>query len=310
VTALAQEGAQIRLLHAIEEVAFLAAHEALSLAGLPLPFGGDGIGVALGVEEGIDGIKARYYQGVLQEGPLGASPMAFPFTTPNTVAARIAILLDLRGENYTVCGGSLSGAQAVGLALECLRRGQSTAMLAGGATSMEREFLDALSRAGRPEPAQPGCGACLCLLEARVSARAAGPHPAPRDGRLGSDAGDVLGYAEGFGTNDIQDAVQACLEDARLFPAQVGSVRVASLGDCRRLLEVLRRVGVRASVVRSPSSHLHSASFPMAMAEAAGHAANGTPEPVLVMGTDCLAGASAAVVRGSAGPDPGGSGVA
>lgn len=313
MAALSQGGRPIRLLHAIEEVAFLATHEALSLAGVPMPVGGDGMGIALGVEEGIDGIKARYYQGVLREGPLGASPMAFPLTTPNTIAARISILLDLRGENLTVCGGSLSGAQAVGLALEAVRQGRSTAMLAGGATSVEQEFLDALSRAGRPERGQPGCGACLLLLEPQTSAGEAGPNPAQRDGLLRSGAGDVLGYAEGFGKDDIRDAIQGCLEDARLLPGQIGSVRVASASDHRALVEALRQAGLKVSAVRSPSSEMHSASFPMAIAEAAGQAASGTPEPVLVVGTDCLAGASAAIVRGSAGPGPrpvrGGSGI-
>jgi hypothetical protein len=298
LAALSQNGPQIRLLHAIEEVAFLATHEALSRAGVPMPVGGDGIGIALGVEEGIDGIKARYYQGVLREGPLGASPMAFPLTTPNTIAARISILLDLRGENFTVCGGSLSGAQAVGLALEALRHGRSTAMLAGGATSVEQEFLDALSRTGRPERGQLGCGACLLLLQPQLSSEEAGPHDAelPRDG-----AGHVLGYAEGFGKDDIRDAIQGCLEDARLLPEQIGSVRVGSASDHRALVETLRQVGVKASTVRSPSSDMHSASFPMAIAEATGQAAHGTRRPVLVVGTDCLTGAAAAIVRVCAG---------
>ncbi len=281
--ALPQGGSPVRLVHPIEEMAFLAAFEALSLAGVAARVGGEDIGVALGVEEGIDGIKARYYEGVLKDGPLGASPLAFPLTAPNTVASRISILLDLRGENVTVCGGSLSGAQAIGLAAEALRAGRSGAVLVGGATSVDQEFLDALYRLGLPDGGPPRGGACLLLLDSRTSTAGA-------DGMA-----ELLGYGEGFGRDEIRDAIQACLEDAGLFAGQIELVRMASVSDSRDLARVLRRVGARAPLVRSRASDLYAASFPLAVAEAAGDRA---PGPVLVVGTDCLAGASAAIVRG------------
>jgi hypothetical protein len=112
----------------------------------------------------------------------------------------------------------------------------------------------------------------------------------------------LIGYGEGFGKDEIRDAVQACLEDAGLFPEQVESVRVAWASDSPSLAAWLRRVGAKASVVRSPSSDLYSASFPMAVAEAARQAMDGTPGPVLIVGRDCVAGASAALVRGGRRP--------
>ena len=282
LAALTQTGPPIRLVHPIEQVAVLAAHDALASAGVSMPVGGEDIGVVLGVEEGIDGLKAEYYRGILTDGPLGASPIVFPFTAPNTVAARISILLDLRGENFTLCGGSLSGAQAVGLALAAVREARSRAMLAGGATAVERAFLDALARAGRPDGGEVGSGACLLLLEAASS--------------TGGGAGELLGYAEGFGRGDVGDAVQACLEDAGVPADRVRRVLVASAGDARSLLEAIRRLAPGAAIGRSPAPHLYAASFPLAVAEAV-RAAEG---PVLVVGTDCLSGASAALVRGGA----------
>lgn len=282
---LSRGGLPVRLLHAIEEVACQAAYEALSRAAVAVPFGGEGIGIAIGVDEGIDGIKARYYQGILTDGPLGASPLAFPFTTPNTIAARISILFGLRGESHTLCGGSLSGAQAIGLAIEALRAGRSGAVLAGGATSVEREFLDALCRLGKPDGGQPRCGACFLLLEPQT-------FMAETKG-----VAELIGYGEGFGKDETTDAVQTCLDDAGLSPEHVQSVRVASVNDARSLAASLHRVGVKAPMVRSPGSDLYSASFPMAVAEAAQQAANRTPEPVLVVGGDCVTGASAALVR-------------
>jgi hypothetical protein len=283
---LSWHGTHGRLVHPIEEMALLAAHDALRLAGVRTPAGGEDIGVALGLEEGIDGIKAQYYREILRDGPLGASPIVFPLTTPNTIAARISIALDLRGENLTVCGGTLSGAHALGIAIETLRAGRTPAMLAGGATFLEREFLDAFAIAGGSEGGLPGCGACLFLLRSPASAGA------------DSGAGRLLGYAQAVGRNDVREAVQTCLQDAEMAPAQVGSVRVASAHELRSLIEAIRRVGVDAPVIRSPSSGLHSASFPLAVAAALEQAADGPRGPALVVGSDCLVGAAAAIVHG------------
>jgi 3-oxoacyl-(acyl-carrier-protein) synthase len=287
--AVLQQGASpVRLVHPIEEVTFLAAHEALTQAGISTPVSDDGIGIALGVEEGIDGIKARYYQGILRDGPLGASPMAFPLTTPNTVAARVSILFDLRGESVTLCGGSLSGAHALGLAVQTLRAGQAGAMLAGGMTAVEQEFLDALHRTGRSKGGDLGGGACLFLLEPEASDRSAGA------------AVRLLGYAEGFGKTDLLDAIQACLDDAGIVGDAVGSVRTASVHDTRVAMDALRQIGVTAAVAPSAMAGWHSASFPLAIAEAIGQPASKRAVPVLVLGSDCLVGAAAAIVQGEA----------
>ena len=285
LAALSAEGTPVRLLHGIEEMAVLAAHGALSSSGMPMPYRNDDLGVVLGVEEGIDGIKARYYQGILTDGPLGASPLTFPLTTPNTIAARISILFDLRGETLTVGGGNIAGAHALGLALQALRDGHSALMLAGGVTCVEQEFLEAASLVGRSECEQPGGGACLFLLGPQGSASPAG-------------RGQLLGYGDGFGPDDVQDAIRGCLEDAGIPPREVGAVRTAAVYNRRSVVRALRGAGIGVDIARSPSSGLCSASFPLAVAEAAGRPANGTRMPVLVVGNDCLAGAAAVVVHG------------
>ncbi len=287
LAALSRDGMSIRLVHGIEELAVLAAHEALRGSGIPVPYRGDDVGVVLGVEEGIDGIKARYYQGVLADGPPGASPLTFPLTTPNTVAARISILFDLRGETLTVGGGNVAGAQALGLAARALCDGHTAMTLAGGVTCLEREFLEAATLAGRSEPGQPGGGACLLLLGPPGSA---GPVATAR----------LLGYGEGFGPNDMRDAIRVCLEDAGIPPRAIGVVRTAAVCDGRSVVRAVRGAGVGAGIARSPSSGLCAASFPLAVAEAAQPATPGAQGPVLVVGSDCLAGAAAAVVQGGA----------
>jgi len=285
LTALSADGAPIRLIHSIEELAVLAAHEALIRAGVATPYRGADLGLVLGVEEGIDGIKARYYRGVMADGPLGASPLTFPLTTPNTVAARISILFDLRGETLTLGGGNVAGAQALGLAVRALRDGHAAMALAGGATCVEPEYLEAASLVNSSKAGAPAGGACLLLLGRSGAAGAAG-------------GGQVLGYGEGFGPNAVRDAVQACLEDAAIGPATVGAVRAAAVCDWSSLVRALRAVGVSADMVRSPSSGLCAVSFPLAVAEAVEQSVDGTRAPVLVVGSDCLAGTVAAVVHG------------
>ena len=286
LTALSADGAPIRLIHEVEELAVLAAHEALRRAGVPMPYRGDDLGLVLGVEEGIDGIKARYYRGILADGPLGASPLTFPMTTPNTVAARISILFDLRGETLTLGGGGIAGAQAIGAAVRALRDGHAAMALAGGATCVEPEFLEAASLVNRCKPGRPGGGACLLLFGRGGATDAAG-------GRR------VLGYGEGFGSNAARDAIQACLSDAAIAPDGVGAVRAAAVCDWSALVRALRTAGVGAGIERSPSSDLWAASFPLAVAEAVEQPRPGTRLPVLVVGSDCLAGAVAAVVQGT-----------
>ncbi len=284
LTALLQDRPPVRLSHAIEETAILAASEAFSRSGLRLPYGGEDIAVTLGVEEGIDGIKARYYAGVLKDGPLGASLLAFPLTTPNTIAARLAILFDLRGESLTLGGGSLSGAHAIGLALQAIHEGRSAKVLAGGVTSIEEEFLEGLAHFV-PSADRPCEGAAgLLLLESRGGGNGGG--------------GQLLGFGEGFGARDVGDAIRACLEGAKTAPGAVGSVRVAARYEWRSMIESVRQAGLVGPIVSSPASNLESASFPLAVVEASEVARGGPSEPVLVLGRDCLAGAAAVVVRG------------
>jgi hypothetical protein len=212
--------------------------------------------------------------------------MAFPLTTPNTVAARISILLDLRGESVTLCGGSLSGGHALGAAVQAIRGGYSRGMLAGGTTAVEEAFLDALRRTHPSRPGELGCGACLFFLE-----------PGTADG-LADSAGYLLGYAEGFGAASLPDAIRGSLDDAGILPEAIGSVWTASMQEWPAVVDAVRRAGVRADVEQSRWRSLHAASFPLTVGGALGWSAGTRRAPVLVVGNDCLVGAAAAVIRG------------
>ena len=289
VERLGRVGKRIRLIHRIEEVALLAAWDALRESRIAIPSTGhEGVGIALGVDEGIEGIKARHCLAVQSDGPLGASPLVFPFTTQNAVTARVSIDLDLRGEMFTLCGGSLSGAAALGVALNTIRRGGATAMLAGGATSVEKVFLDALAAAGVLEGGSERDGAGILVLAREDEGRG------PEDGRTAL----LLGYGDAFGDRAVAYAVEACLDDAGVSRREISQVWQASPDLPLDVFPPDLTADIPA-IMRSPHADLHSASFPLAVAAVARGQAAARQGPVLVVGADCMGAAAAALVRGA-----------
>jgi hypothetical protein len=265
----------------------LAAWEALAGSGIVIPLQeSERIGFALGVDEGIDGIKAAHCLALRSEGPLGASPLAFPFTAPNAVTAQVSIALDIRGETFTVCGGQLSGAAALGLAMDVVRRGEASAMLGGGVTCVEKVFLDSLAVVGVPDNGTEREGACILVLSPFEDGRFSENNETPL----------LLGYGEGFGDRAMRDAVEACFEDAAVSRREVASIWEAS-PDCPLAMETISLSGAVPSRFMSPAADLFSASFPMTVAAAVMDREGGNVGPALIVGTDCFGGAAAALVR-------------
>ena len=286
---LGRGGKRIRFIHRIEEIALLASWDAVRESGIAVLSTAPGeVGIALGVDEGIDGIKARHCLAVQSDGPLGASPLVFPFTTQNAVTARVSIGLDLRGEMFTLCCGQLSGAVALGIALNTVRRGGVTAMLAGGATSVEKVFLDALAAAGVREGSSERDGAGILVLA---------PEDEGRDPEAGRTA-LLLGYGDAFGDRAVTHAVESCLDDAGVLPREIDLVWQASTD----LPSDVFRQDLTADIpviMRSPHADLDSASFPLTVAAVARGHATARQGPVLVVGSDCMGAAAAVLVRGA-----------
>ena len=273
-------GNRVRMVHRIEEVAFLAAADALAGGGRAFPVGEAGTGIVLGIDEGIDDIKADHWRAVLAEGPLGASPLHFPFTAPNAVTAQLTILLDLRGETATVCGGTLSGAEAIGLATASVRDGRCDSILAGGATSIGRTLARGIESACGGQSGEPRDGAGILLLEA--------------EGADGA-AAEILGYGEGRGEGRVAAAVSRCLAEAKTGPGCL-SEAVCAGGDPLEIAAGVREAGFKGAFSVAPSADMHSAAFPLAVAGALRE-----PErqkgALLVVAADFLGGAASLLVR-------------
>ncbi|MBI5409836.1 MAG: hypothetical protein HZA14_10765 [Nitrospirae bacterium] len=91
----------IRFVNDLELLAVAAVGSVLDDAGIRYPVGNASIGVYPGIDDSVEDIKDGYFNNVLKEGLLGASPLLFPFTSPNALAAFVSIAFDIRGESIT-----------------------------------------------------------------------------------------------------------------------------------------------------------------------------------------------------------------
>ncbi|MFQ5585672.1 MAG: beta-ketoacyl synthase N-terminal-like domain-containing protein [Thermodesulfobacteriota bacterium] len=92
----------------------------------------DSTGIVLGVDGVLDHWKEAYFKGIIDDGPLGASPMLFPYTSHNVLAARISIEYGLKGQNLTITSGPLSFLKALSAAYGLLFMGVVRTAIVGG----------------------------------------------------------------------------------------------------------------------------------------------------------------------------------
>ena len=114
-------------------LAIAASREALDHSGLDVSQCPDEIGVMIGV--GIGGIATleEQFHVLFEKGPSRVSPFLVPMFIPDMASGQVSIVFGARGPNYNTVSACASGADALGAALETIRRGDAVAMLAGGA---------------------------------------------------------------------------------------------------------------------------------------------------------------------------------
>ncbi|MCK6553068.1 beta-ketoacyl-[acyl-carrier-protein] synthase family protein [Candidatus Binatia bacterium] len=223
-------------------LALTAAHEALAGAGLPTTERDNpGIGVVLGTTTGgmFDG--EEYYRRLLAGEPLRrhSAILAVPVSVG---ADKLAHVFRCTGPRLTVSTACSSGANAIGVAADWIRRGQAHSVLCGGADSLCRmtysgfnalQALDAVpcrpfdrNRAGLTL----GEGAAMFVLEDLEHARARGA----------TVQAEVLGYGNSadayhitHGRPDSAGMLQAmrqALADARIDAGAVDYVNAHGTG--------------------------------------------------------------------------------
>jgi 3-oxoacyl-[acyl-carrier-protein] synthase II len=142
--------------------------------------------IAVVVGSGIGGLTTLYEECkvLVERGPDRVSPFLAPMMISDMAAAQVSITLGIKGLNLCTTSACSSSADALGVALELLRRGDAEAALAGGAEAIVNplgitafnalkaisERNDAPQKASRPFDAQRNGfviseGACILVLE-------------------------------------------------------------------------------------------------------------------------------------------------
>ena len=211
------EADERRRLPRISQLALVACRLAVRDAGLE-PGTIPGLGLVLGSQWGDFRSSEAFASGFLARGPLGLSPLVFPSTVMNGMAAHAAIALGARGPMLTLNQAGIAGELAIARGASLIAAGRAAAVLAGGVDELSEILFRELARlaAISPTAASPaagaapeGCrpfdrrangtvageGATVLLLESAAAARARGARvyaelagaawgnlPAPRHG--------------------------------------------------------------------------------------------------------------------------------
>ena len=209
----------VRRLSRICRMTLAACRAAIEDAGIR---GGARLGLVVGSEYGDFRSGADFVDGFLRRGPAGLSPMAFPSTVMNSMAAVAGIAIEAKGASVTLNQATVAGDLAVARAAALIADGRAEAVIAGGVDELFHHVYWNLARLGALSPMRgggaEGCrpyavdhngpvlgeGATFVVLEERDAAHARGaaiqaeilgtawgaipvaPHTAPvrrRDGR-------------------------------------------------------------------------------------------------------------------------------
>lgn len=254
-----------------------AATLALEDSGYPVEEDPYAVGALIG--SGVGGLDTFFEQTgiLLEKGPTRVSPFFIPMMIPNMAAATSSILLGLKGPVNATCTACAAGTNALGDAFSLIRRGDATAMFAGGAEAAVNQVgmsafaaLRALStrndepeKASRPFDAQRdgfvmGEGGGVLVLEELGHAFKRGAHI----------YAEILGYGmsgDAFHLTEPDEggepaglAMSRALRDADIDPSEVDYVNAhgtsTPLGDAMETKAIKLSLGARAATVMVSSN--------------------------------------------------------
>jgi 3-oxoacyl-[acyl-carrier-protein] synthase II len=175
-------GFEARQLERFVQLAVVAARQALADAGWdPATWDGARVGVVLG--NSLGGIQSlvESHDAMAGGGPRRVSPLMVPRYMVNMVAGQVAIDVGARGPSQVTATACASGATALGMARELLRRGDCDIVVAGGTeAALTPLAVTGLARMG--------------ALSGRTDdpARASRPFDADRDGFVPAEGAGVV----------------------------------------------------------------------------------------------------------------------
>jgi 3-oxoacyl-[acyl-carrier-protein] synthase II len=119
------------------QMAVVASLQAVEQSGIKVnSMNEDNIGVIVG--SGIGGLSTLFEQTklLLEKGPNRVSPFLVPMMITDMAAAQVSITLGLKGPNLCTTSACSSGSDAIGVAYELIKRGDTQAVLSGGSEAI------------------------------------------------------------------------------------------------------------------------------------------------------------------------------
>ena len=126
------DGKDARRMSRASQFAVAAARQAVRDAGIDEANLPEDAGVLLGTGNSSFPDLEAAMRTMIEKGGMRISPFAMPIILPNMSAGQVAMQLGARGYNSTVATACAASTQAIGEAVEVLRRGHASIMLAGG----------------------------------------------------------------------------------------------------------------------------------------------------------------------------------
>lgn len=203
------------------------------------------IGIIIGTSEGAVGPSCDFQNLITQKGNAGGSAFKFPNTVYNAAGGYLSICAGIKGYNVTVTNGNQSGLQSVAYALQVIRDGRESAMIATGTDENDAilsELYHGLGLAAA-EPVLPYAGkeafslsdgSVSLLLETASSAAVRGAEPYCRVVGYGMAHSSVPFGRVGGSSDGLTRAIRAALSDARLTASDIDGI----LGFANGLSEV------------------------------------------------------------------------
>ena len=258
------------------QLSLASAMEAMADAGLERfqePEAGDGLaqrsGAMLGTSYGGFGAAEDAIQDYYRRGLGRVNPFALAASLPNMVTSHVCLRYNIQGYSNTLTTACAAGAQAIGEAVEVIRRGKIDLMLAGGLEAVLTEVVlagfsamralstrnDDPSSASRPfdegrDGFVLGEGAAIFVLERLTHAVERGAHV----------YAEILGYGVSADTYHVvkpdpqgryaQLAMRGALEDAGVAFDEVDYINAHGtstlLGDVAETVAIKTLFGERA----------------------------------------------------------------
>jgi 3-oxoacyl-[acyl-carrier-protein] synthase II len=220
-----------------------------------------------------------------RRGGMKVDPLYLAKMLPNMAAANVTIQLGALGYTNTVSTACAAGTQAIGDAVEVIRRGAANVMFAGGTEAGISEIglagfssMRALASSHNDEPARasrpfdrdrdgfaPSEGAGLLLLEELEHAKARGARPIAEVLGYGVSADAAYLVAPSDDGAGAARAMLAALEDARVAPEEIDYVSAhataTEVGDIAETQAIKTVLGEHAyetpvSAMKSQIGHL------------------------------------------------------